>query len=111
MTADGNRILFPKANAGLLLKARESGYLFLDVTSMGQHRRDSIWIEVLRRPLSAEIRDSDCNIRLDSVAMCKGERIEFCGHAVGGDEPHIYRWFDDVGDLSSANRVKYKPLK
>ena len=111
VTADGNRILFPKANAGLLLKARESGYLFLDVTSMGQHRRDSIWIEVLRRPLSAEICDSDCNIRLDSVAMCKGERIEFCGHAVGGDEPHIYRWFDDVGDLSSANRVIYKPLK
>lgn len=111
VTADGIATVFTDATDHVKFKARESGYLYMDVTSMGQHKKDSIWIEVIRRPLAAEIRNSECEIRLDSVWLCRGERIELCGWAEGGDAEHIYRWFDDEHDLASVNHVVYKPDK
>lgn len=109
VTADGLSTIFPDAKEKVQFKARESGYLYLEVTSMGQHKRDSIWIEVQRKPLEAHIKDSECVNRLDSVSLCVGERVEFCGWAEGGDGPHNYRWFDKEHDLSGLNHVVYKP--
>lgn len=108
---DGTSIIFPDAADRVQFRAKESGYLYLDVTSMGQHKKDSIWIEVQRKPLEAHIKDSECVNRLDSVSLCVGERVEFCGWAEGGDGPHTYRWFDKEGDLAALNHVIYKPEK
>ncbi|MEG2340194.1 MAG: immunoglobulin domain-containing protein, partial [Odoribacter sp.] len=111
VTADGVGTVFPEGKEHVQFQARESGYLYLDVTSMGQHKKDSIWIEVLRKPLKAEIRNSECELRVDSVSLCIGERTELCGWAEGGDGPHTYRWYDREHDLASLNHVIYKPEK
>lgn len=111
VSEDGTSTIFTDGTEHVKFKARESGYLFLDVTSMGQHRKDSIWIEVLRRPLVTEIRDAQDSTRLDSVHLCYGERIKLWGWAEGGDGDKEYRWYDDEHDLSSYNEVLVKPLK
>lgn len=89
--------------------ARNSGCLYLDVFSMGQHSRDSVWIEVEKKPLVAEIRDANCKYRLDTMRICRGDAIELCGWANGGDGPQTYRWYDEKGDLESANHLIYTP--
>ena len=111
VSEDGSSTVFADVSDHIKFKARESGYLFLDVTSMGQHQKDSIWIEVLRRPLRAEIRDSVNGVRVDSVSLCRGERVELYGWAEGGDDEHRYRWFDEEHDLASINHIVYKPKK
>ena len=107
--ADGEATVFPAGGEKVKFKARESGYLYLSITSMGQHRKDSIWIEVLRRPLKAEIRDDVTDLRVDSVSLCVGERVKLHGWTQGGDnENTILKWFEKENDLGSSSHIIVK---
>lgn len=89
--------------------ATESGFLYLEVTSMGQYKRDSIWIEVMRKPLESGIKDADCQHLIDSVYVCRGETTTFCGWSEGGDKPRVLKWYDKDTYISGGPYITYKP--
>lgn len=108
---DGTSTIFADGTEHVKFKARESGYLYLTVTSMGQSAKDSIWVEVMRRPLNAYILDSDCKQRVDSVFACWGEQVKLCGHDEGGDGERTLYWYDEEKSWDSDNYWDEKPQK
>lgn len=88
--------------------AKESGWLRLRVTSMGQEVIDSIWIDVWRRPFNAYITDADDN-RLDSLYICTSEignyGIPLYAHTEGGDAETLLQWWGN--GLTGPNTVRW----
>lgn len=80
----------------VMFTAKASGWLYLRVTSMGQEARDSIWIEVYRRPFTAYIQDAGGEDRIDSLYLCKGEETKLYAYSAGGDgDITTYQWWAD----------------
>lgn len=71
----------------VMFTAKESGWLYLRATSMGQEVKDSIWIEVYRRPFTAYIQDEEGKNRIDSLYLCDGEETKLYAYTAGGDDP------------------------
>lgn len=89
--------------------AMESGWLYLQVTSMGQEVKDSIWIDVLRRPFTAYIQDADEN-RIDTLYVCKGEEARLYGFTAGGDdETTLMQWWGEGYTGPSTHWWIFKP--
>lgn len=88
--------------------AKESGWLTLRVTSMGQEVRDSIWIEVLRRPFEIQIQDAD-NHRLDTLDICKGDEVRLYGYTTTGDDETIMQWWGEGFDGPSERWWIFEP--
>lgn len=80
----------------VMFTAKQSGWLRLRVTSMGQEVRDSIWIEVYRRPFTAYIQDGNGQDRIDSLYLCKGEETKLYAYTAGGDgDVTTTQWWGD----------------
>lgn len=80
----------------VMFTAKQSGWLYLRVTSMGQEVRDSIWIEVWRRPFTAYIQNGGGEDRIDSLYLCKGEETKLYAYTAGGDADVTYtEWWGD----------------
>ena len=89
--------------------ALESGWLYLQVTSMGQEVRDSIWIDVLRRPFTAYVQDADEN-RIDTLYVCKGEEARLYGYTAGGDDDNtVMQWWGEGYTGPSTHWWIFKP--
>jgi hypothetical protein len=92
-------------------KANSSGWLHLRITSMDEEVRDSIWIDVLRRPFNAYITDAhDRERRIDSLYLCRGEEAHLFAKTSGGDSPNTYlQWFGEGEDGPSSQVWIYEP--
>lgn len=79
-------------------QAKESGWLHLRVTSMDQEARDSIWVEVVRKPFEVEIQDIDEN-RIDTLYLCRGDEARLYGYYTTGDSDDVtMQWWGPDGD-------------
>lgn len=104
----------------VVFKAKQSGWLFLRVTSMGQEVRDSIWIEVYKKDFSGGTQggggddpngggggilppnpdgdDGAFGYNIDSLYLCKGQEARLYVNPQGGnsDITYIQWWGEDI---------------
>lgn len=102
---------FDDTGEHVMFTAKESGWLYLDVTSMKgtMTARDSIWIQVYRTPFTAYIQEATGQDRIDSLYLCKGETSRLYAYHDGGDaEVTDLHWFaeKDNGDLGGLESVE-----
>lgn len=84
--------------------AMKSGYLYLEVWSMGMYVKDSVWINVSLPPFNAQIRDYTCEAAAaDTVRLCRGEGVIFCGWAQGGTGNYTYFWINEQEEVLSTS--------
>lgn len=96
----------------VIFQAKQSGWLYLRVTSMGQEVKDSIWIEVYRRPFTAYIQDEGGVNRIDSLYLCKGEETKLYAYTSGGDNPvTTVQWWGDDYEGPKAGWWMFTPEK
>lgn len=83
-------------------QAKESGWLRLRVTSMDQEARDSIWVEVVRKPFEVEIQDVN-EFRIDTLYLCRGDEATLYGYYTTGDSDQVTMQWWGPGGLDGPN--------
>lgn len=92
----------------VIYSIKESGWLRLRVTSMGQEARDSIWIEVVRQKFVAAIQDVEGH-NIDTAKVCRGDELYLYAFTDGGDGQTMVQWYGD-GDTGPNTRTwAFKP--